>query len=70
MVGAWILTIPGAAVIGAAAWEGASAFSDGNVGIVVVAVLAAALAAVLWVLANRTPVHARDLDRTTVPVHA
>jgi hypothetical protein len=49
---------------------GASAFSDGNVGIVVVAVLAAALAAVLWVLANRTPVHARDLDRTTVPVHA
>jgi PiT family inorganic phosphate transporter len=70
MVGAWILTIPGAAVIGAAAWEGATVFDNGNVGIVIVAVLAAALAAALWVLANRTPVHARDLDRTAVPVHA
>src|SRR4051812_6356932 len=30
MAGAWILTIPGAAVIGAAAWEGATVFNDGN----------------------------------------
>ena len=64
MAGAWILTIPGAALIGAGAWKGADLIGAADAGPVVIAVLAAALAGALYVVTQRTPVHAADLDRT------
>jgi inorganic phosphate transporter, PiT family len=64
MAGAWILTIPGAALIGAGAWEGADLIGSGGAGPIVIAVLAAALAAALYLVTQRTPVRAADLDRT------
>jgi PiT family inorganic phosphate transporter len=64
MASAWVLTIPGAAIIGAAAFEGADLFGQGNAGPVIVGLIAAALAAVLYVVVQRTPVRADDLDRT------
>ena len=64
MAGAWILTIPGAALIGAGAWKGADLIGAADAGPVVIALLAAALACVLYVVTQRTPVHAADLDRT------
>ena len=64
MAGAWILTIPGAALIGAGAWKGADLIGAADAGPVVIALLAAALAGALYVVTQRTPVHAADLDRT------
>src|ERR1700760_394439 len=64
MAGAWILTIPGAALIGAGAWKGADLIGAADAGPVVVALLAGALAGALYVVTQRTPVHAADLDRT------
>jgi inorganic phosphate transporter, PiT family len=70
MVGAWVLTVPGAAAIGAGAYEGAHAFGDGNAGPVVIGALAVALAAALYVITQRSPVRSGDLDRTHVaPEH-
>ena len=63
MASAWLLTIPGAAIIGAAAFEGADLFGAGNAGPVIVGLIAAGLAAVL-VVTQRTPVRAGDLDRS------
>jgi inorganic phosphate transporter, PiT family len=64
MAGAWVLTIPGAALIGAAAWKGADLIGSGSGGPIVIAVLAAILAGALYVVTQRTPVRAADLDRT------
>ena len=64
MAGAWLLTIPGAAIIAAAAFEGADLFGKGNAGPVIVGLIAAGLAAVLYVVTQRTPVRANDLDRS------
>jgi PiT family inorganic phosphate transporter len=64
MASAWLLTIPGAAIIGAAAFEGADVFGKGNVGPVIVGLIVAGLAAVLYVVTQRTPVRANDLDRS------
>jgi PiT family inorganic phosphate transporter len=64
MAGGWVLTIPGAALIGAGAWEGAHLFGTGSGGPILIGVIAAALAAVLYLVVQRTPVRAGDLDRT------
>jgi PiT family inorganic phosphate transporter len=64
MAGAWLLTIPGAAIIAAAAFEGADLFGKGNAGPVIIGLIAAGLAAVLYVVTQRTPVRANDLDRS------
>jgi PiT family inorganic phosphate transporter len=66
MAGGWLLTIPGAALIGAGAWEGAHLFGAGTAGPIVIALMAAALAAALYVFTQRTPVGASDLDRSHV----
>ncbi len=64
MAGAWVLTIPGAALIGAGAWKGADLIGAADAGPVVVAVLAAALAGALYLVTQRAPIRAADLDRT------
>ena len=64
MAGPWLLTIPGAAIIAAAAFEGADLFGKGNAGPVFVGLIAAGLAAVHYVVTQRTPVRANDLDRS------
>jgi PiT family inorganic phosphate transporter len=66
MAGGWVVTIPGAALMGAGAWEGANLFGSGDAGPIVIGVIAIALAAALYVFAQRTPVRAGDLDRTHV----
>jgi inorganic phosphate transporter, PiT family len=67
MVGAWALTIPSAGLIGAGAWEITNLFGvHGALASVVVALLAAALAAGVWTLAQRNKITADDLDRTHV----
>jgi PiT family inorganic phosphate transporter len=64
MASGWVLTIPGAALIGAGAWEGARLFGTGTGGPIVIGVIAAALAAALYLVAQRAPVRPGDLDRT------
>jgi PiT family inorganic phosphate transporter len=64
MASGWVLTIPGAALIGAGAWEGAHLFGTGSGGPILIGVIAAALAAVLYLVVQRAPVRAGDLDRT------
>jgi PiT family inorganic phosphate transporter len=66
MASAWVLTIPGAAAVGAAAWEGSDLFGQGNAGPVIVGLIAAGLAAALYVVVQRTPVRAGDLDRSHI----
>ena len=71
MATAWLLTIPAAGVMGAVAWEVARVFGDNSTGgTILMAVLAAAAAAVLFRLAQRNKVGAQDLDRTHIsPEH-
>jgi PiT family inorganic phosphate transporter len=67
MVLAWVITIPSAGLIGAAAWDISNLFgTDSEVGAIVIAVLAAAVAFGLWTLSKRNRVTAEDLDRTNV----
>ncbi|MQA62967.1 MAG: inorganic phosphate transporter [Actinophytocola sp.] len=54
MVAGWFMTLPSAAVIGAAAGKVAS---FGNAGVVVVAVIGMAIAGVLWVFSRRGDKH-------------
>jgi len=68
MAGAWVLTIPGAAIIGAGAFEAADLFGQGNTGPLIVGLIAAGLAAALYVVVQRTPVRASDLDRPRAAV--
>ena len=65
MAGAWVLTIPMAGIFGAVAWEVADLFGA-NAGVVVMAILTAAAAALLYRLAQRNKIGAADLDRTHV----
>jgi PiT family inorganic phosphate transporter len=53
MVVAWVLTLPAAALVGAAAEEVVSAFSNPSVGVTVVAAVAAALLVFTLVMARR-----------------
>jgi PiT family inorganic phosphate transporter len=70
MAGAWLLTIPGAAAVGAAAWEASDLFGRGNAGPVIVGLAAAGLAAALYVVVQRTPVRPGDLDRSHISPEA
>jgi PiT family inorganic phosphate transporter len=67
MVTAWLLTIPSAGLIGAGAWEVTNLFGDhGGAASIVVAAVTAALAAVVFILAQRTKIGPDELDRTHV----
>jgi PiT family inorganic phosphate transporter len=66
MVTAWLFTIPSAALLGAAAWEIANLFGNSVAGSVVTALLAVTGAGVLFELAQRNKITARELDRTSV----
>jgi PiT family inorganic phosphate transporter len=64
MAGGWVLTIPGAALIGAGAWEGAHLVGSATAGVILIGVVAAIVAAALYLIAQRTPVRSTDVDRT------
>ena len=65
MAGAWVLTIPSAAILAGVAWEITDIFGGhSTVCAIVIAVLAAAGAFGVWSLAQRSKVTAADLDRT------
>ena len=67
MVTAWVLTIPAAGIVGAAAWEIADIFGDNsNVGCIVIVAITIVIAAALWTISRRTAITAKDLDRTDV----
>ncbi|MBV9803861.1 MAG: inorganic phosphate transporter [Solirubrobacterales bacterium] len=67
MVLAWVITLPAAGLVGAAAWDIANIFGrHSEVGAIVIAALAAAGGLGLWTLSKRNRVTARDLDRTNV----
>ena len=67
MVTAWIFTIPSAAALAAAAWEISDLFSNSAAGSVMIALIAAAGAVVLFKLAQRSKITPNELDRTTSP---
>jgi inorganic phosphate transporter, PiT family len=67
MVTAWVITLPSAALVGAAAWNIADLFGkNSEVGAIVIAVLAALVAFGLWTLSKRNRITAEDLDRTNI----
>jgi PiT family inorganic phosphate transporter len=67
MAGAWVLTIPSAAILGGVAWEISDIFGGhSNLGAIVIAVIAVAGAFGLWSLAQRSKITAADLDRTHI----
>jgi inorganic phosphate transporter, PiT family len=65
MVTAWIFTIPSAALLAAAAWEISDLVSNSAAGSVVIALIAAAGAVLLFKLAQRSKITPGELDRTT-----
>ena len=80
MVVAWVITIPAAALVGAALWWLAHALGGGLVGAVVVVAVLAAAAAAMYRCSRTAPVHADNVNddwrdgppadapsRTTVP---
>ena len=65
MASAWLLTIPGAGLLGATAYEISSRFgAHDTAGAMVIAALAGIAAFVLFRLAQRNNVRPEDLDRT------
>jgi inorganic phosphate transporter, PiT family len=66
MVTAWIFTIPLAGLLGAGAWEISDLFSNSTAGSIVIALIAAAGALVLFRLAQRNKITPDELDRTHV----
>ena len=67
MAGAWVLTIPSAAILAGVAWEITDIFGGhSNLGAVIIAALAVAGGFGLWSLAQRNKITAADLDRTHV----
>ncbi len=69
MLGAWVLTMPGAGILGGVTWAIADLFgAHSNLGALVICALAILGAAGLWTLAQRNKVTADDLDRTNVSV--
>jgi hypothetical protein len=53
MVGAWVLTLPAAALVAGGVWEAADSLSDGVTGYVVMAIVAAGVAAMLFAMTQR-----------------
>jgi hypothetical protein len=75
MVIAWVLTLPGAALIGAGAHEGVAAFSSDTAGVLVVGAVTIAIAIAIFIQANRSDaVTAGNVldedDRDLAPLHA
>jgi PiT family inorganic phosphate transporter len=71
MASGWLLTIPAAGVMGAAAFEVKSLFGSGtDAGSFLTVLVAAAAAAALFHLAQRTKITANDLDRTHISPEA
>jgi inorganic phosphate transporter, PiT family len=69
MLSAWVLTMPGAGVLGGVTWAIADLFgAHSNAGAIVIVALAAAGAFGLWTLAQRNKITPDDLDRTNVSV--
>jgi inorganic phosphate transporter, PiT family len=67
MVTAWILTIPCAGIVAAAAWKISDIFGkSSDVGSIVIVAITIVIAVVLWNISRRTAVTAADLDRTKV----
>jgi inorganic phosphate transporter, PiT family len=66
MVTAWIFTIPLAGLLGAGAWETSDLFGNNTAGSIVIALIAAAAALVLFRLAQRNKITPDELDRTHV----
>jgi PiT family inorganic phosphate transporter len=67
MVTAWVITLPAAGLVGAAAWNISNVFgTNSTAGAIVIAVLAAAIAFGLWTLSKRNRITAEDLDRTSI----
>jgi inorganic phosphate transporter, PiT family len=67
MVTAWVLTIPCAGIVAAAAWKISDIFGkSSDVGSIVIVAITIVLAVVLWNISRRTAVTAADLDRTKV----
>jgi PiT family inorganic phosphate transporter len=68
MVIAWVVTLPAAGLVGYAMWHISDLFgTNTNAGAIVITLLAAAIAAGLWLLSKRNAITARDLDRTSLP---
>jgi inorganic phosphate transporter, PiT family len=61
MVAAWVLTLPAAGLVAAAFWEATNALGSGNAGPILMAIVAAAGAAALFVVAQRNAVTAKDV---------
>ena len=69
MATAWLFTIPAAGLLGAIAWGISDVFGASSaVGSIVISILAAVGAFILWRLAQRSKVTPEDLDRTDDPV--
>jgi PiT family inorganic phosphate transporter len=64
MAGGWVLTIPGTALIGGGAWEAAHLIGSATAGPILIGVVAAIVAAALYLVAQRAPVRSSDVDRT------
>ena len=64
---AWVVTLPSAALVAYAMWHISDLFgTNTNAGAIVITLLAAAIAAGLYILSKRNAITARDLDRTNV----
>ncbi len=67
MATAWVITLPSAALVAAAAWNISDLFGKtSTAGAIVIAALAAVIAFGLYTLSKRNRVTAEDLDRTNV----
>ena len=67
MATAWVITLPSAGLVAAAAWNVSNLFGkNSEVGAIVIAALCAAVAFGLWTLSKRNRVTADDLDRTNI----
>jgi inorganic phosphate transporter, PiT family len=67
MATAWVITLPSAALVAAAAWEISDLFGkNSTAGAIVIAALAAVIAFGLYTLSKRNRVTAEDLDRTSI----
>jgi inorganic phosphate transporter, PiT family len=67
MATAWVFTIPAAGLMGGLAWEVSRIFGKGSAaGSIVIAVLAVVGATVIFQLAQRNKIGAKDLDRSHV----
>jgi PiT family inorganic phosphate transporter len=67
MLTAWVITLPSAGLVGAAAWNISDLFGkNSTAGAIVIAALAALIALGLWTLSKRNRITANDLDRTSI----